>query len=417
MVQRKKKNYGRPGPQRTNNKNAVNKPKYSGANFVNNPQEQKAIDQELNQIDLKLTTQKLIRLQVPKDGACLFRCVAEQIYGTQELHPRTRELCVEYLQKNAKEFQDFVSGSYEEYVEEMKHLKCWGGQIELQALSKIYNVNFTIYSILKEPTEVHNGYDTSVQLCFSHGNHYDNVYPVSRFNAISISQEIVMDLIEEVLEFKIPSQTGSTKNLVPFQFQNIGWINWIDQLKEQEKQDREIALKTSKELEKEPEPKKTDPSQDSFQKPRNPRINNKMKYQVKRLQGAKGNENFVDEEKARQEAIRAVEEFEKKEREKLKRSDPLHYPPLSKNSISNVQKSDSIHFGFIDWESITNDIVVLKQNDCWSATKLLLPKLVNKRRYISNFDSSELTNLDLIRFGYFSDGEWTKELTKVTPSN
>ena len=44
-------------------------------------------------------------------------------------------------------------------------------------------MNFDIITSQPNHTVVDNGFNRTIQLCFSHGNHYDTVYPVRRFDA------------------------------------------------------------------------------------------------------------------------------------------------------------------------------------------------------------------------------------------
>lgn len=45
--------------------------------------------EEEKQLDLKLSELGLVRKQIPKDGACLFRAVSEQLYLTQLHHTKS----------------------------------------------------------------------------------------------------------------------------------------------------------------------------------------------------------------------------------------------------------------------------------------------------------------------------------------
>lgn len=70
-----------------------------------------------------------------------FRAIAQDIYGTQTLHGRVRKECIEQIEKMKTELEPFVCAdgvTFEKYVHEMSRVDCWGGQVELQALSFLY---------------------------------------------------------------------------------------------------------------------------------------------------------------------------------------------------------------------------------------------------------------------------------------
>lgn len=97
---------------------------------------------------------------------------------------------------------------FDHYIAEMRKPNSWGGQVELQAASIRYrcvrsivartrltrppfppfSVNFDIITSQPNHTVVDNGFKRTIQLCFSHGNHYDTVYPVRRFEAERLCQ-------------------------------------------------------------------------------------------------------------------------------------------------------------------------------------------------------------------------------------
>jgi hypothetical protein len=111
--------------------------------------------EELQILDAKLKSLRLVRHQIPKDGACLvrslfvstvfwlyfiefnsdskifpllkFRAVAEYIYGTQALHSKVRNEVVDYLSQHKEQFSPFVEcqdgKSYETYLEFMRKVQ------------------------------------------------------------------------------------------------------------------------------------------------------------------------------------------------------------------------------------------------------------------------------------------------------
>ncbi|MCQ2816642.1 MAG: hypothetical protein MJ252_05165 [archaeon] len=85
------------------------------------------------------------------DGNCLFRSISIQIYGKEEYHEILREKCMDYIEEEKNYFQQFIEGDIEEYIKMKRVPGVWGDDIELQALSEIYNRPIEIFSNSKEP--------------------------------------------------------------------------------------------------------------------------------------------------------------------------------------------------------------------------------------------------------------------------
>ncbi|KAL3324895.1 hypothetical protein AABB24_038813 [Solanum stoloniferum] len=93
-----------------------------------------------------------------EDGNCLFRAVADQVYGDSEAYDLVRQMCIDYM--------------------------VYGNNVEIQALSEMYNRPIHIYSYSTEPINTfHGSYNTDsppVRLSFHHGNHYNSLVDLRR---------------------------------------------------------------------------------------------------------------------------------------------------------------------------------------------------------------------------------------------
>ena len=67
--------------------------------------------------------------------------------------------------------------------------QCWGGHIELQAMSIMHEMNFIIYKDEGlEELLIENGFEKQSSLCFCHGNHYDRVVTKEQFDNLKFCQ-------------------------------------------------------------------------------------------------------------------------------------------------------------------------------------------------------------------------------------
>ena len=88
------------------------------------------------------------------DGNCMFRAVSDQIYGNEDYHDIIREKCMDYLLIEREFFSQFVEGGnkeFDNYINMKRKSGVWGDDIELQAISEIYNRPIEIYSGSNKP--------------------------------------------------------------------------------------------------------------------------------------------------------------------------------------------------------------------------------------------------------------------------
>lgn len=90
--------------------------------------------------------------EVQGDGNCMFRAIADQLYGNEMYHKELRKFAMQYILQEKEYFQDYIiNGNVEEYVEYKSKDGVWGDNIELQAFRELYDIPIEIYVCSKEP--------------------------------------------------------------------------------------------------------------------------------------------------------------------------------------------------------------------------------------------------------------------------
>ncbi|XP_010245922.1 PREDICTED: OTU domain-containing protein 5 [Nelumbo nucifera] len=114
-----------------------------------------------------------------EDGNCLFRAVADQVYGDTEAYDLTRQMCIDYMERERDHFSQFVTEGFTSYCKRKRRDKVYGNNVEIQALSEMYNRPIHIYSYSTEPINIfHGSYNTDmppIRLSYHHGNHYNSL--------------------------------------------------------------------------------------------------------------------------------------------------------------------------------------------------------------------------------------------------
>ncbi|XP_076934557.1 OVARIAN TUMOR DOMAIN-containing deubiquitinating enzyme 6-like [Bidens hawaiensis] len=114
-----------------------------------------------------------------EDGNCLFRAVADQVYGDSEAYDLARQMCIDYMERERDHFSQFITEGFTSYCKRKRRDKVYGNNVEIQALSEMYNRPIHIYSYSSEPINIfHGSYNTDtppIRLSYHHGNHYNSL--------------------------------------------------------------------------------------------------------------------------------------------------------------------------------------------------------------------------------------------------
>ncbi|XP_073269994.1 OVARIAN TUMOR DOMAIN-containing deubiquitinating enzyme 6-like [Primulina huaijiensis] len=121
-----------------------------------------------------------------EDGNCLFRAVANQVYGDSEQYDLVRQMCIDYVERERDHFSQFITEGFTTYCKRKRRNEVHGNNMEIQALSEMYNRPIHIYSYSTEPINIfHGSYTTDtppIRLSYHHGNHYNSLVDPHRLN-------------------------------------------------------------------------------------------------------------------------------------------------------------------------------------------------------------------------------------------
>jgi len=121
--------------------------------------------------------------KMAEDGNCLFRSVADQVYGDAEMHDTVRERCMNYMVAERDHYSQFVTEDFDTYIARKRQDRCFGNHVEIQAMGELYNRPIEIFTLdstdSTNPLNIfHNQYSTDslpIRLSYHNGNHYNSV--------------------------------------------------------------------------------------------------------------------------------------------------------------------------------------------------------------------------------------------------
>jgi OTU domain-containing protein 5 len=129
---------------------------------------------------------------VAGDGNCLFRAISDQVYGSEKYHDIIRKKCMDYIVVLKRFFCLFIEGDFDKYIETKRKSGCWGDDIELEAISEIYNRPIEIYSGSEKPLRCfhedssnnkNSGIEvTPIRISYHGKKHYNSVVPLKEDN-------------------------------------------------------------------------------------------------------------------------------------------------------------------------------------------------------------------------------------------
>ena len=137
--------------------------------------------------------------KVENDGNCLFLAFSHQIYGDDRLHKIVRAKCCNYMEMHSDRFKDFIVGQnyidFAHYLDAMRTLRTWGGNLEITAISELYQRRVEIYAQETTPSITFSesvNYDNDFppfRISFKNGNHYNSVVAENHTDTTLNSQQ------------------------------------------------------------------------------------------------------------------------------------------------------------------------------------------------------------------------------------
>ncbi|VDN55874.1 unnamed protein product [Dracunculus medinensis] len=114
----------------------------------------------------------------------MFRAVADQVYGDEDMHDEVRRLCLDYMEKNRDHFSQFITEDFDQYISRKREKGVCGNHIELQAISEIYSRAIEIYQYSADPINIFNPRvdisssskpNAPIRLSYHGSSHYNSV--------------------------------------------------------------------------------------------------------------------------------------------------------------------------------------------------------------------------------------------------
>ncbi|OQV24327.1 OTU domain-containing protein 5-A [Hypsibius exemplaris] len=114
-----------------------------------------------------------------EDGACLFRAVADQVLGDEEMHDMVRQQCLDYMERNEDYFSQYITEDFAQYIDRKRTLTAHGNHVEIQAMSEVYNRRIEVYEYDIDAINVFQGAhpqeNAPIRVSYHQKTHYNSV--------------------------------------------------------------------------------------------------------------------------------------------------------------------------------------------------------------------------------------------------
>lgn len=149
-----------------------------------------AISAKTTPFDVAMSSVGMKVHDVKADGNCLFRAISYRVSLTEDHHIQLRRMICEHMLKYRNHFGLYCEGSFDIWLEKMRHVGTWGDALCIQAAEEVLDRPIKVYStessVLTEPMNlVHNNIALSyhlssvvpIELSYHGQSHYNALVP------------------------------------------------------------------------------------------------------------------------------------------------------------------------------------------------------------------------------------------------
>ena len=136
-----------------------------------------------------------------RDGNCLFSSISDQVYGTDKYNNIIREKCMDYIEKNKLFYSQFIEGGEAKmpaYIQRKRKRGIWADNLEIQALSEIYNRPIEIYVNIDKPIRsfCNDGFNNNkypIKISYHGNKHYNSIVPSVKHKDYSLYKKELLN--------------------------------------------------------------------------------------------------------------------------------------------------------------------------------------------------------------------------------
>merc|ERR1712150_360959 len=170
-------------------------------------------DDVVPKMKIQLERLGLVLKEVEGDGNCLFRALADQLYGSPDRYKRLRQEVVQYMRTHREDFEPFHDehDPFDHHLELLEQDGTYAGNDVLVAFARSYNVTIVIHQLNEALWNISpNGEekcDQELHISYHNGDHYNSIRRKGQLHSVG-PPEIRIQIKGEVPETSLWGSHG-----------------------------------------------------------------------------------------------------------------------------------------------------------------------------------------------------------------
>jgi hypothetical protein len=167
-----------------NGKNVAPSHKKGNKHNKNSPPRKANSDDSFGAVMSQLSATGLTLREMPGDGNCLFRALADQLEGDSRNHMDHRRAVVDFMKKHRPDFEPFVEDDepFEKYIQGLAQSGTFAGNDAIVAFARLHNVTVVIHQLDSPAWLIQPSNEASyapsgreIHIAYHNGDHYNSV--------------------------------------------------------------------------------------------------------------------------------------------------------------------------------------------------------------------------------------------------
>jgi len=166
-------------------------------------------DENFSEFSDQLSAVGLKLRDIPGDGNCLFRALADQLEERQVDHKKHRQATVMYMIQQKEDFEPFVEGSFSNYIDDLGRDGTYAGNDAIVAFAQnneidvvIHQLNAPVWTVIGDKKKKSN---RQLHIAYHNGDHYSSVRSLNNGtpSSIKLVDDKSLDKKQKIMKEKI----------------------------------------------------------------------------------------------------------------------------------------------------------------------------------------------------------------------
>ncbi|KAI8891986.1 hypothetical protein BC833DRAFT_626265 [Globomyces pollinis-pini] len=130
-----------------------------------------------NDLESQLNLLGLELVEIQGDGNCLFRAISDQLNGSSNEHANIRADICNHIDISRDLYQPFMEEDFDKYLNRMRKLGVYGGNLELVAASRLFKVKIAVHQLQQDIWIISDSdeNENTIHIAYHSWEHYSSI--------------------------------------------------------------------------------------------------------------------------------------------------------------------------------------------------------------------------------------------------